>query len=93
VYAAGDRVVHDGALHEAIRRTQAHEPGAKDNGPWAEVGAPVVTADGTVAAWTATGAYDAGDVVAHGGHRWEAQRPSRGVAPGTHNAWADVGAL
>jgi 5'-nucleotidase len=93
VYAGGDRVVHDGALHEAIRRAQGHEPGAKDNGPWAEVGAPVVTADGTVAAWTATGAYDGGDVVAHGGHRWEAQRPSRGVEPGTHHAWADLGAL
>jgi 5'-nucleotidase len=92
VYAAGDRVVHDGALYEALRRTRAHEPGAKDNGPWAEVGAPVVTADGAVAAWTTTGAYDAGDVVAHGGHGWEAQRPSRGVEPGTSNAWTDLGA-
>ncbi len=44
VYSAGDRVVHDGTLYEAVRRTQGKEPGAKRNGPWTEIGAQV--ADG-----------------------------------------------
>ncbi len=94
VYAAGDRVVHDGVLYEAVRRAHRFEPGAKANGPWAEVGAPVATDDGTVAAWTGSGLYLRGDVVAHDGHLWEAQRRSRGVEPGTGRAaWADLGAL
>ncbi len=94
VYTAGDRVVHDGALYEAVRRAQRTEPGSKAHGPWAEVGAPVSTGDGTVTTWTGTGLYVRGDVVAHDGHLWEAQRRSRGVEPGSKaDGWVDLGAL
>jgi 5'-nucleotidase len=38
VYRVGDRVVHDGGLYEAVRRSRGKEPGVKLNGPWAEIG-------------------------------------------------------
>jgi 5'-nucleotidase len=41
VYSAGDRVVHDGTLYEAVRRSRGKEPGVKPSGHWAEVDASV----------------------------------------------------
>ncbi|AEG43145.1 ExeM/NucH family extracellular endonuclease [Isoptericola variabilis] len=51
-----------------------------------------VVHDGAATTWTASGLYVRGDVVVHEGHLWEAQRRSRGVEPGTSNAWAGLGA-
>ncbi|MFD6179157.1 MULTISPECIES: ExeM/NucH family extracellular endonuclease [unclassified Isoptericola] len=92
-YTKGDRVVFDGGLFEALWWSRGDEPGASTKGPWAEVGAPVVTPAGTFPAWTDTWVYGAGDVVVHDGHRWEARWYSRADEPGAtrHSPWRDLG--
>ncbi|GAA1718635.1 ExeM/NucH family extracellular endonuclease [Isoptericola hypogeus] len=93
-YTRGDRVVSDGALFEALWWSRGHEPGARWYGPWAEVGAPVATADGVRAAWTDSWVYRRGDVVVHDAHLWEARWYSRHVEPGATRwgPWKDLGA-
>ncbi|MFE5310033.1 ExeM/NucH family extracellular endonuclease [Isoptericola sp. NPDC056605] len=93
-YGKGDRVAFEGGLFEALWWSRGDRPGASAYGPWAEVGAPVVTSAGTFPAWTGTWVYGKGDVVVHDGHRWQAQWYSRHDEPGATSwgPWKDLGA-
>ncbi|MCK9792984.1 ExeM/NucH family extracellular endonuclease [Isoptericola sp. 4D.3] len=93
-YTKGDRVTFEGGLFEALWWSRGDRPGASAYGPWAEVGAPVVTSSGTFQAWTGTAVYGKGDVVVHDGHRWEARWYSRHDEPGATpwGPWKDLGA-
>ncbi|WP_353116150.1 Ig-like domain-containing protein [Microbacterium sp.] len=91
-YSAGARVSRDGAVYVAQWAAGAKEvPGAKDDGAWAEEGAPTSCAAGDGAAWTTSGIYSAGAAVVHAGHRWTARWWTRGDEPGTGDPWKDAG--
>ncbi|GAA1981526.1 Ig-like domain-containing protein [Isoptericola halotolerans] len=77
-YTAGDQVSFGGSLWEATWWTRDQEPGSSPWGPWQEI---AVTADGT-AVWTESRIFTAGDVVEHGGDRFEAQWWTRNQEPG-----------
>ncbi|WP_419672775.1 ExeM/NucH family extracellular endonuclease [Agromyces seonyuensis] len=94
VYTAGDRVLYQGAVYVAQWWTLAVSPDATPWGAWAEVGAPVVTGQGTYGAWTDSWIYTGGEVVAHDGHLWKAQWWTRNQEPGASQwgPWKDLGA-
>ncbi|WP_418275559.1 5'-nucleotidase C-terminal domain-containing protein [Isoptericola jiangsuensis] len=77
VYTAGDQVMYDGALFEAMWWT-TETPGASVWGSWQEI----ATADDGTAVWTASRVFVAGDVVTHDGVTWTAKWWTRNQAPG-----------
>ncbi|GAA1976622.1 glycosyl hydrolase 53 family protein [Isoptericola halotolerans] len=88
VYTSGDRVTVDGRTFEALWWTRGQEPGASAWGAWQEIAeAP----DGT-AMWTPSRVFVAGDVVEHGGARYEARWWTRAQEPGDpHGPWERLG--
>lgn len=64
------------------------------NGPWEQIGAPVVTAHGAVASWTASWVYNGGETVACHGRLYKARFYSRNLSPiaSVYGAWQDLGA-
>ncbi|ANC31482.1 glycosyl hydrolase 53 family protein [Isoptericola dokdonensis] len=77
-YTAGDRVVVDGRVFEALWWTRGATPGASPWGAWAEI---AETADGT-SVWTGSRVFVAGDVVSHDGVTYVAQWWTRNQVPG-----------
>jgi chitodextrinase len=58
-----------------------------------EEGAAVPAAGDGVRAWTRSWVYDAGEIVAHGGHTYRAKWWTRNQEPGAKNSpWEDLGA-
>ncbi|WP_127793773.1 ExeM/NucH family extracellular endonuclease [Agromyces sp. LHK192] len=94
VYTAGDIVAYQGALYKALWWTAWVKPDASPWGAWAELGAPVVTDEGTFPAWTDSWIYTGGEVVAHDGHLWKAKWWTRNQEPGGSwwGPWQDLGA-
>jgi uncharacterized repeat protein (TIGR02543 family) len=92
IYLGGEKVVADGKVYVAAWYSRGEKPGSP-SGSWEEQGAPVVTARGTYASWTASWIYSGGETVASGGHLWKAKYYSRNSAPSARNgAWQDLGA-
>ena len=93
IYNGGQTVAYKGKVYTALYYTRNQTPG-EPNGPWEEVGAPVVTAHGTYPAWTASWVYNGGETVASNGHLWKARFYSRNVTPtaSPYGAWQDLGA-
>lgn len=86
-YGAGDRVVLDGAVWEALWWTRDEEPGPSW-GPWQEV---TETVDGT-AVWTPSRIFDDGDFVVHDGELYRATWWTRNQKPGDADGpWRAVG--
>jgi 5'-nucleotidase len=86
-------VAYGGKVFTALYYTRNQAPGSP-SGPWEEVGAQVVTAHGTFAAWTASWVYNGGETVASNGHLWKARFYSRNSTPAAslYGAWQDLGA-
>ena len=92
VYNGGEKVAYDGKLYQAAWYTRDTKPG-DPNGPWEQIGAPVVTPKGAFAAWTPSWIYNGGEKVAYQGRLYTAKWYTRNQAPGTANgAWQDLGA-
>ncbi|MFE2540363.1 carbohydrate-binding protein [Actinacidiphila glaucinigra] len=93
VYQEGDVVFHEGRTYRALWYARGREPGGSSTGAWAEIGAEVECAAGTVRAWTDSAVYTGGEKVAHGGRLWSAKWWTRGQAPGEESGpWQDRGA-
>jgi uncharacterized repeat protein (TIGR02543 family) len=95
VYVAGDKVVYEGKLYVASWWTKNDRPGAVD-GPWQEIGQPVITARGVYTTWTPSAIYTGGQTVAFGGHLFTAAWWTRNDVPGAvtklAGPWIDLGA-
>ncbi|MCL2795366.1 MAG: ExeM/NucH family extracellular endonuclease [Microbacteriaceae bacterium] len=78
VYNAGDLVSYDGATWQAQWYTKGDVPGASKKVVWAQI---ATAPDGT-ALWTATRAFDTGDVVEYEGVKYQAQWWTQGDVPG-----------
>ncbi|MFC4242975.1 InlB B-repeat-containing protein [Gryllotalpicola reticulitermitis] len=92
IYNGGETVAYGGALYKASYYTRDQTPG-DPNGPWEQIGAPVVTSQGTFDSWTASWIYNGGETVAYKGHLYKAQYYTRDQAPGGSNGpWKDLGA-
>ncbi|WP_157802744.1 DUF5695 domain-containing protein [Compostimonas suwonensis] len=93
VYNAGGTVTYQGHVYVAQWYTKGQTPG-DPNGSWVELGELVPSAGDGVRAWTASGVYNGGDVVAYNGGVYQAKWYSRNQAPGDPNgAWSELGAL
>ena len=79
VYNTGDKVSYNGKTFQALWYTKGETPGSKANGAWSEYATD--TAGNKL--WTATGVFNAGDVVLYNGIKWVAQWYSRGEVPGS----------
>jgi uncharacterized repeat protein (TIGR02543 family) len=93
IYNGGETVVYNGNVYKAMWYTRDQTPG-DPNGPWEELGLPVVTAHGTYTSWTASWVYNGGETVAYNGHLYKARFYSRDLAPvaSAYGAWQDLGA-
>lgn len=92
VYQAGAVVLYDGAAFTAQWYTKNEVPGASPWSSWEQIGEPVATSLGPVAAWTASWVYDEGDKVAYAGHVWQAKWWTRDEVPGDpYGPWKDLG--
>jgi uncharacterized repeat protein (TIGR02543 family) len=93
IYNGGETVAYNGKVYKAMWYTRDQTPG-DPNGPWEEVGQPVVTAQGTFASWTASWVYNGGETVVYNGHLYKARFYSRDLAPvaSAYGAWQDLGA-
>jgi chitodextrinase len=92
VYKAGAVVLYGGNAFTAQWYTKNEVPGASPWSSWEQIGEPVATSFGPVAAWTPSWVYDRGDKVAYNGHVWQAQWWSRNEQPGLANGpWKDLG--
>lgn len=94
VYLGGEYVLYRDRVYQAQWWTQGVAPDSVRNGAWAEVGAEVSTPQGVVRAWTASWTYLGGEIVAHGGHLFQASWWTRGDQPGSgrKSPWRDLGA-
>ncbi|HEY0249092.1 MAG TPA: InlB B-repeat-containing protein [Gryllotalpicola sp.] len=91
IYTGGETVAYDGKLWKAAWYTRDAAPG-DPTGAWEQIGAPVTTGTGTVAAWTASWIYNGGETVAYQGRLYAAQWYTRNQAPGAANGpWKDLG--
>ncbi|MGN6126814.1 MAG: discoidin domain-containing protein [Humibacter sp.] len=92
VYQGGAVVLYQGNAYTAQWYSKNEVPGASPWSSWEQIGEPVVTSMGPVAAWTASWVYHEGDKVAYGGHVWQAKWWSRNEKPGDPNGpWKDLG--
>lgn len=92
VYHKDDCAIYDGGVYCAQWYTRGETPGVSSWGAWAELGAPVVTPEGTYREWTSSWIYTGDEVVAHDGHRWRARWWTRNQEPGgQHGPWLDLG--
>jgi|GEM_PF-1902282 len=92
VYTGGQYVAHGGAVYYAQWWTSGEAPGSTPWGAWAEVGAPVTCASGTVPDWTSSWTYLGGETVAEGGKLWTAKWWTRNQEPGIpYGPWLEVG--
>ncbi|NNC11188.1 hypothetical protein HII28_04755 [Planctomonas sp. JC2975] len=92
VYQAGAIVLYKGNAFTALWYTQNQVPGDSPWSAWEQIGEPVATSQGPVAAWTASWVYYEGDKVAFAGHVWQAKWWSRNEQPGDSNGpWKVVG--
>lgn len=92
VYRAGAVVLYQGNAFTAQWYTKNEVPGASPWSSWEQIGEPVATSLGPVAAWTASWVYGQGDKVAYNGHVWQAKWWSRNEQPGNANGpWKDLG--
>ncbi|GAA2904563.1 chitinase [Microbacterium keratanolyticum] len=87
MYARGNRVVLDGAVHEALWNTRGEYPNTTTTGGWqtiAECGADLTA----VQPWYADHVYLKGAVVTHDGEEYVARWWTRNEKPGTAgSAW------
>lgn len=93
IYNGGETVAYKGKVYKALYYTRNKAPG-DTNGPWEEVGQPVVTGHGTVSSWTASWIYNGGETVAYNGHLFKSRFYSRNLSPtaSAFGAWQDLGA-
>ncbi|MFB9215964.1 chitinase [Vibrio sinaloensis] len=78
-----DPVSHNGLVYQANWWVQGSEP-SPENEAW-ELLSDVVLS------WSATIAYDGGELVNHGADQWQAQWWTQGDEPGTADVWMSVG--